>query len=394
MPLVAQPQPNPEIIAWAIRESGRPADAVARRLSVASSRLDQWTSGDRPPTVRQLMELATYLHRPLSLFYSQAPPRQAPLAAQYRRLPGVTAGAESPELRLAIRQMLARRDAAIDLQEELGYDLPDFALTAHPSEAPRSVGERLRAATGIGPTDPFAWRDVWQAWRTWRSKLEDLGLLVFMFPSVAMTEARGLTLPDHPLPVVAVNTREMAESRSYSALHETVHVMLANAGEEEPALRDRHSAQDWEAIERFADAAASYALIDERTLSASTSATGVPHDLEGMRSLARRFKVSPLAMATRLRASTYLTRREYEVWRNEWDSWVATLPARRPGIATPVSKTLGRGGTAFAQLVLEALDTRRITTSEAARHLSLRPDRFDELRARVLAGASAGAPDE
>jgi hypothetical protein len=112
-----------------------------------------------------------------------------------------------------------------------------------------------------------------------------------------------------------------------------------------------------------------------------------------MRTLAGRFSVTPLAIATRLRFSGHLTWDAYRTWREEWDAYVAGRPAPG-GFALPEQKTLGRCGAPFAQLVLEAYDTHHVTTAEAARHLGLRPDRFDRLRQRLAAGTRSGAPDE
>lgn len=113
------PIPNSEVIAWALRESGHDPERVARRLTVKPDKVLQWLEGEKPPTLRQLKQLAAFLHRPLSLFFQPAPPRTVPLGAGYRRLRDVKPGAESPELRIAIRQMLARREVALHLKDEV-----------------------------------------------------------------------------------------------------------------------------------------------------------------------------------------------------------------------------------------------------------------------------------
>ncbi len=48
----------------------------------------------------------------------------------------------------------------------------------------------------------------------------------------------------------------------------------------------------------------------------------------------------------------------------------------------------------YAQLVLEALDTNRLTMAEAARALNLRTERFDRLRQRLVQGSTTEAADE
>ena len=92
---------NPSILTWAREESGYAVDRVARRLQVKEERVAAWEKGERQPTLRQLEQLARFLHRPFSVFFLPRPPQLPPLAADYRRLPGVEPGHESPELRLA-----------------------------------------------------------------------------------------------------------------------------------------------------------------------------------------------------------------------------------------------------------------------------------------------------
>lgn len=78
-------------------------------------------------------------------------------AAEYRRLPDVEPGHESPDLRLALRQMLTRRENALNLMGELGEPIPEFSLRAHLSESPAAVGQRLRQASSVDVAAQLAW---------------------------------------------------------------------------------------------------------------------------------------------------------------------------------------------------------------------------------------------
>jgi len=60
------------------------------------------------------------------VFSSSLNLRSPPLAAEYRRLPGVRPGVESPEFRLALRVMSQRREVALELSEELSVDVEEF----------------------------------------------------------------------------------------------------------------------------------------------------------------------------------------------------------------------------------------------------------------------------
>lgn len=390
MPVSIPAMVTPSVLEWARREAGFAPDVSAKRAGVSTERLQAWERGEARPTIRQAQALAKLYHRPLSVFFLPQPPSLPPLAAEYRRLPGIQPGNESPELRLAIRVMSQRREAVLALSEELGHPIPEFALSARLNETPLAVGKQLREALGVSPQEQLAWRDEWKAWQQWREAVEKLGVLVFQFPKVNLEQVRGVTLPHFPLPVIGINSKESAAgARSFTLMHELAHLSLALGREEDVALRDQRSETDRQQAERFAEEVASAVLIPEQMLTSFLRRVAVPRDgwdVELVRQLATKFRVTPLAMATRLRSVGALTWDGYRRWKSEWDAYVAGLPARRGGFASPVEKTLGRAGRPFVQLVLEALDANRITAVEACRHLDLRFDHFDKLRAELRRG--------
>lgn len=93
-------------------------------------------------------------------------------------------------------------------------------------------------------------------------------------------------------------------------------------------------------------------------------------------------------MATRLRSSGLMSRKQYNEWRSQWNEYVAALPARGAGFATPAEKALSRNGGFFVRLVLEAMVANRISSVDAARYLDLKFQHFDSLKA-TLTGPGA-----
>jgi transcriptional regulator with XRE-family HTH domain len=390
MPAAIPAEVNPGLLVWAREQSGYTLEVVARRLGVAPDRLVSWERGERRPTVRQAQRLARYYHRPFGVFFLPQPPSVPPLAAEYRRLPGVTPGVESPEFRFALRVMSRRREVMLELQEELGLPVTAFTAAARLSDGVLVVGRRMRQALGLELDEQLAWHDDWQAWRRWRALVEAAGILVFLFPKVPLTETRGVSLLDSPLPVLGINSREQAPgARIFSLLHEVVHIALALGHEEQVALREPRSDAQWENVERFAEEAASEAIIPWDALDEALKTVSMARDqwnVAQVRALATRFRVTPLAMATRLRAAGALSWDGYVRWKISWNEYVSNLKPRHGGIATPVDKTLARGGRPFAQLVLEALDANRITAVDACQYLDLRFDHVETLRAELRTG--------
>lgn len=382
---------NPPLLVWAREQSGYAPESVAKRLSIKPDRLLAWERGDLKPTIRQAQELARFYQRPLGVFFLPQPPGLPPLAAEYRRLPGVEPGVESPELRLALRAMSQRREVALELLEELGSPFAEFNIAAHLAEGANEVGRRLRGLLGVTVQEQLAWKDDWEAWRRWREAVEAVGVLVFQFPKVPLNQVRGVSLLKFPLPAIGVNSKESAPgSRIFTLLHELAHIALTAGHDEKPALTETRSAEDWSKVERFAEEAASAAIVPERTLAEFLERMSVARDawdVELVRKLAGKFRVTPLAMATRLRVAGAVTWDGYRRWKSAWTDYLATLIPRSGGFASPVDKTLGRSGRPLAQLVVEALDSNRITAVDASHYLDLRFEHFDKLRSELRLGS-------
>lgn len=335
---------NPAMLKWSREEAGYSPATAAAHVKVRMDKLLEWESGNSLPTLRQAENLAKFYHCSYSLFCLSSPPVTKPLAAEYRRLPGITPGEESPELRFALRQMLHQRRLSVWLTDDLGERLEPFTVQVHLTEEPESAAARLRKALGMTKDAQHAWRDEFQAWRAWREAVERLGVLVFQFSNVAPEEIRGISVLDFPAPVIGVNAKEIPASKPFTLLHEFVHLALANAREERPALEERRPENEWGGVERFAEEVAGAILLPRALLcedgTISTHRIHNPWPLPDIRGLARRFKVTPLAMITRLLRTGQCSPKAYKQWKSEWDAYLKAHPPKPSfGIATPAKFT-------------------------------------------------------
>lgn len=388
---------NPPVLTWAREEAGYSLEEAAALTRFPIEKLRSWEDGSTGanPTLRQAQALARHYHRPFGVFSLPQPPTIPPLATEYRRLPGIRPGVESPELRVAIRVMSQRRQTALQLSGELGAPVRERSTVIHLYEKPAEAGPRIRKLLGVTPQEQLEWPDDWKGWRRWRGAVEGIGALVFQFPKVGLDQVRGVSLLSFPLPAIGINSKESsAGARSFTLLHELVHISLARAQEEQVAQNEVRSEAEWREVERFAEEVASVILVPEEELAGFLARMSVPKDrwdLAAVRKLATTFRVTSLAMATRLRSLGAMTWDGYWQWRRQWDAYIATLKPRGGGFATPVEKALSRTGRPFAQLVLEAMDANRITAVDACRHLDLRFDYVQKLRVELLAGAGTGS---
>jgi Zn-dependent peptidase ImmA (M78 family)/DNA-binding XRE family transcriptional regulator len=383
---------NRDLLVWAREQAGYDLEGAAKKFRLGKKSfedrlktLSAWESGKERPSLKQAQDLAKLYKRPFTIFFLPERPQDPPIQSEYRRLPGVKPGKESPELRFALRDLHRRRDFAIELLEENEEEPPRFQLSARLSEDPEIVGQRLREATGITLPSQLGWKGEYPAWRAWRDAVERLGTLVFQIPGVAYEEARGVALFLQPWPVVGVNSKEAAFARPYTLLHEVVHLMLNQSGDEQPADREQRSDQDWEKLERFADAVASAALLPREAVLAEPSVLNQgsdPHwETEVVLSLARRYSVTPLAFMTRLVNLGKTTWSFYHQWTTEWKrQWAGRAKAKQAGGPSRVETILSRVGPTFAALVLDSLERDLISPMSAADYLDLKIYHFENLK--------------
>jgi transcriptional regulator with XRE-family HTH domain len=175
MPRTAEALVKPELLRWARDESGLTVEDVARKARVKPERLESWEQGEARPTFAQLRKLARIYRRPLAAFYLPRPPAPLPALRDFRR-PAARRHL-SPELRLAHREAVQRRELALELLREIGEAPRPFTLPATTDSDPEQTGGRLRAELGVTREQQVRWPSSGYARRAWGEACEKAGVL-------------------------------------------------------------------------------------------------------------------------------------------------------------------------------------------------------------------------
>src|SRR5688572_13488547 len=108
---------KPTLLVWARERAGFAIEVAAGKAGVGSEVLLAWETGQSQPTIPQLRKLGEIYKRPLAVFFLPEPPKDFDAQREFRRLPGLRRQNETPELRLALRTALFRREIARELYE-------------------------------------------------------------------------------------------------------------------------------------------------------------------------------------------------------------------------------------------------------------------------------------
>ncbi len=382
---------KPELLSWARRSAGLDVDQAAKRIRVKPDRLASWERGESRPTVKQLRKLGRVYRRPLAIFYLPEPPLDFHPMHDFRRLPGEVAGVQSPELRYEIRRALNRREIALELYEAALGPVTEFTLRAQLSEDPDRVAERIRTALGVTPEIQAGWKPGYETLNRWRTALEDAGVLVLQMTGVDVSESRGFSTSETPLPTVVVNIKDSPAARCFTMFHELTHVMLREGG---LCDLDDHTLRAPEELqaEIFCNMVAGATLMPRSALLAESTVRAKRgtsewehHEIKG---LADRYGVSREAMLRRLLVLGRTTAGFYKKMRKEYAKAYEAREPKRGGFAPPHRLAISSAGPLFVRLVLSNYHQELITASTVSDYLEVRLKHLDKIESEVLGAAA------
>lgn len=384
---------RPELLVWGRESAGFLPQEAAERLGIAEDRLVDWERGADAPTIPQLRKLAALYRRPLAVFYLQEVPSDFMVLRDLRRLPGTGFQRLPPELQYEIRNAAERRQLALELLEANEIPIRPFIWRAELTENPEDVGERIRAALEVTDQLQREWRsqDGRKAFNAWRGRMESLGVLIFQATRLESDEASGFAIAEDVVPVVVVNRKDAPTRRTFSLLHEFVHLMLRVSGVSDWATDDARAPED-QRIEIFCNRAAASALVPRATLLAdeivvSHGANSTSWSDQEIRDLARNFGVSAEALLRRLLTLGRTTQAFYAAKREQYlaDFRLSRERERqrtsRDGIPRNIpQETISNVGKPLVGLILGSYREERITLSEVAGYLGIKTKHVPKLQ--------------
>jgi Zn-dependent peptidase ImmA (M78 family) len=303
--MAAQTSPvKPDVLRWAVDEDGRAPDDLADALKVEPVLLQAWLKGDAAPTRGQVSKLAQVLQRPRALFFLPRPPSAATLPASFRHPPGDDEREVGASARRKVREARRIQHAvAWALRDEPPVDIPLATLDDNPEEA----AGRARDWLGITDEEQRSWSNDYDALRAWREALEGRGVLVFVL-EIGRDDVRGFSAWDDRAPLIVANLSGVnPAARSFTFAHELGHLVTRkDSACIEPVDGPMPGADVERWCERFGAAllmprAAALTLGRERGIAQGEA------DLDDVRAVMRRFRVSARAAALRLIDLGYAT---------------------------------------------------------------------------------------
>jgi Zn-dependent peptidase ImmA (M78 family) len=384
---------EPEILKWARTTAGLSIDEVAGKIATKSDNVFAWENGAGNPSMSQLRRLATVYKRLLSDFYMPAVPKEKSLPHDFRRLPGEIAYQYSHSLRYQLRAASERRQLALDLASELDQPIPGIVSKFQVNKDTERTGADLRKILDISFNLQSTWRDPRTGYNSWRAAIERIGVLVFQIVGISTTEMLGFSLVERPLPVIAVNRKIQPNGRTFTLVHELVHVFLGESSIcdiEENVVRPPEEQK----VEVFCNAVAAAVLVPfdhllTEPIVANTSPGLRDWTSDELSMLSRKYCVSQEVILRRLLTAGRASADFYASRRAVWGSLmqdVAELDPEAEIRRNMPREVISNFGRPFTRLVFSSYENSYTSLSDVSRYLGLRPEKVPKLHDLLVGG--------
>ncbi|MEX1027331.1 MAG: ImmA/IrrE family metallo-endopeptidase [Candidatus Paceibacterota bacterium] len=378
-------QVNPELLRWAVDRSGLDVDDLRKPFP----KVDEWLSGEKPPTFRQLQDFAKRTMTPFGMLLLAEPPEEDLGIPDFRTIGDAKMNRPSPNLLATIDEIRRRQAFVRDVRIDDGFQSLAFVGSQKPKGNVVSAANHIRKMLGLLPE----WAETLGTWEDallhLRRSAENIGILVFSSSVVGLNnfrpldpeEFRGFVLVDDIAPAIFLNDGDTKSARMFTLAHELVHVWigqdaLVNLSDFMPA----HNA-----AEKFCNAVAAEFLVPEHKLLdrwAEASAT-----LHPFANISRWFKVSPVVAARRALDLNLISESEFfRFYKEDRAAFFKRKKSEREKEGGPSFYAVqqARLGRPFAEAVVRSVREGRLLYSEAHRLTGMKGETFNRFANQVL----------
>jgi len=354
---------NPSVLLWARQEAGYNIDEVAAKLSVDSDRYEVWEKEGKDIPFGKLQNLATYYKRQIAVFFLPEVPAKIKKPKDFRNLSPADSFL-SKEILLTLRRSAHLQRIANDLEGETVWSKKiEWLKEIEGIKNEADSITRLRELIGIDLDQQLKWKSESEAYKNWRTAIEEkLGILVFQF-SMPMEELQGFCMKDNLPYIIITNSNHSYTGRIFTIFHELAHIIRHQSG---MCLVDRveqDQKEEW-ACNTFAG----------RFLAPLN--TIIPtDDLKEIGTYSSKLKVSREVYLRRLKEEGLLPDVKFYALLEKIKATYKKKEKPKGFVLPEVKSRVSRGET-FYNIVFEALGTNRINYTDAAHALGLRVNRL------------------
>ena len=363
---------NTAVLNYYFEKSGLSKEFMEQKVS---KRFGQFLTGERTPSFNQLSEMAKQFRIPLGMLLSDEVIPEKKIEIPFRTVNSEFIGEPSRELRDTIDEMKSKQAF---LKEERLPEL-DFIGRFSMDDDAMVVAEAVRKILGLSK-NYFEKVKKEKVFKFLRGKISRIGVFVFTNGKfqdnthrvLDPKEFRGFVLSDKEAPIIFINQADTKNAQVFTLIHEFVHLLLG----EEKILGQIPLESEFDEVEAFVNKVTAEVLVPTQLLKLKYT------EHPSIDELATIFKVSRFVIARRLFDLGFISKSDYQIHVREWEiAWKNRTKDKSDG-GNYNNNTLYRIDRNFFQYIENAIQSDRITYTEAFRLLGVGYKGYQILRER------------
>jgi Zn-dependent peptidase ImmA (M78 family) len=287
-----------ELYVWAINESQISIDEIRDRFKD----VDDWINNDAMPTFKQLEKFANYLKIPFGYLFLDEPPKTDIIEGEFRTI-GNKVPTISKNLKDTIYLMSRKKDWLSDYRKENGWDI----VVGNSNNEFKSMSymdsvEYIKRFIKLDEHWYNDCKDSRAGFEYLRDKIENSGIVVMQNGIVGanthrkldVKEFRGFMLYDSYAPLIFINSNDSQNGKIFTLIHELTHVLI---GEDDIFIDEKNHLDN--AMERKVNRIVAEILLPTDHINKNWKSDF--NAVDQIEALSKRFKVSRIAVAIKLR---------------------------------------------------------------------------------------------
>lgn len=349
---------NPKILRWAREEAGYEQSEIAGKVDISVDRYKLWENEGKNIPLGKLQTIANTYQRQLAVFLLPTVPNKISKPKDYRNLSATESKLSQKTLEV-IREVTYLRETAFELHSETywkeRYEWLDTAKTKVKDSA--SFSSQLRELLNINIEDQMKWGTENEAYRNWRSAVEDrLGIFVFQF-AMPMNEVHGFCSNDAYPYAIVTNSNHSYAGRIFTIFHELAHILRQQSGMCLFENATEKQKEEWECNEFAGNFLAPEPFIEKTD------------DLRAITHYASKLKISREVYLRRMKEENKISK---AMFFHLLDEIKATYkPRTKKGFVKPEVKSRASRGVTFFTMILDAMYSNQISYTKASNALDL-----------------------
>lgn len=356
------------MLTWAREERGFDLDQAANGTEYDKKKISEWEeSGEL--TFGQLKKVAKAYKRQTAVFFLQEQPQKVKLPKDKRNL---RANGEKlhPDIMLAVRRTSWYLDFARNSETSEHWKTGYSWLNGNIPKNDTQTTTWLRKLLDVSIEKQKSFRNADDTFRFWRNVIEQkLGIFVFQF-DMPEGEIDGFSYVEDGAPyAISINKNIRSNRKVFTIFHELAHII---DGQSDLCIVDAQSNQI--ATELACNKFAGDLLVPQSELVKL-------YNSKDIFDKAKELSVSSEVYLRRLYGADYLTEPQFDSLLAQIRKKVAETPKRKRQKGPPSQVNISKSvrGVQLFNLAIEAANTQRITTQDAANILGLSIQKVSEL---------------